>query len=124
MSSYLKDRIQEVWIEELKGGSFIINIGVGQGTVLGPTLFKIYIMDMPLATGLFSLRFADDTNLVGVGNTKEQTESDINRELEKLYNWFCKNKLTLCPDKSRFIIFTKDKLVQLKLGNKNLMRCG
>jgi len=81
-------------------------------------------MDMLLATGLFSLRFADDTNLVGVGNSREQTEMDINRELEKLYSWFCKNKLTLHPDKSRFIILTRDKLVQLKLGNKNLMRAG
>jgi len=124
MSSYLKDRVQEVWIEEAHGGSFIINIGVGQGTVLGPTLFKIYIMDMLLATGLFSLRFADDTNLVGVGNSREQTESDVNRELVKLYKWFCQNKLTLHPDKSRYIIYTKDKLIELKLGGKKMMRCG
>ena len=42
MTSFLKDRIQEVWIEDECGGHFVINIGVGQGTVLGPTLFKIY----------------------------------------------------------------------------------
>ena len=124
MSSYLKDRIQEVWIDEEYGGNFTINIGVGQGTVLGPTLFKIYIMDMLLSTGLFSLRFADDSNLVGVGNNREQTEIDINRELVKLHTWFCRNKLTLHPDKSRFIIYTRDKLVNLALGGRNLMRCG
>ena len=124
MTSYLKDRVQEVWIEEEYGGSFTINIGVGQGTVLGPTLFKIYIMDMLLSTGLFSLRFADDSNLVGVGNNREQTEIDINRELVKLHTWFCKNKLTLHPDKSRYIVYTRDKLVNITLGGKNLMRCG
>jgi len=124
MSSYMKDRIQEVWVDEHLGGSFTINIGVGQGTVLGPTLFKIYIMDMLRATNLFSLRFADDTNVVGVGNSREQTVSYINTELEKLYGWFCKNKLTLHPDKSRFIIYTKDKLINIKLGGKNMMRCG
>jgi len=124
MSSYLKDRIQEVWVDNICGGSFTINIGVGQGTVLGPTLFKIYIMDMFLSTTLFSLRFADDSNLVGVGNNREDTEEGINRELEKLHLWFCKNKLTLHPDKSRYIIYTRDKLVEIKLGGKKLMRCG
>jgi len=124
MKSYMKDRIQELWISKTKGGRFVINIGVGQGTVLGPTLFKIYIMDMYLATTLFSLRFADDSNFVGHGNNREDTEQFINRELEKLHSWFCKNKLTLHPDKSRIIIHTKDKLVNIKLGNRNLMRCG
>jgi len=124
MSSYLSDRIQDVWIDNISGGSFTINIGVGQGTVLGPTLFKIYIMDMLRATKLFSLRFADDTTAVGTGQNREQTEIDINNELDKLYKWFCMNKLTLHPDKSRYVVYTRDKLVDLKLGGKKLMRCG
>ncbi len=124
MTSYMKDRVQELWHELKCGGSFIINIGVGQGTVLGPTLFKIYIMDMFLSTGLFSLRFADDSNFVGEGNDREETERNINAELIKLHTWFCKNKLTLHPDKSRYIVHTKDKLFNIKLGGKSLMRCG
>jgi len=124
MASYMKDRIQELWIGNSCGGRFVINIGVGQGTVLGPTLFKIYIMDMYLSTGLFSLRFADDSNLIGKGNDREITETTINTELERLHQWFCKNKLTLHPDKSRYIIHTKDKLITVKLGGKKLMRCG
>ncbi len=124
MASYMKDRIQELWIDNSCGGRFVINIGVGQGTVLGPTLFKIYIMDMYLSTGLFSLRFADDSNLIGKGNDRETTESYINSELHKLHQWFCRNKLTLHPDKSRYIIHTKDKLITIKLGGKKLMRCG
>ena len=124
MSSYMKDRIQELWVENECGGRFAINIGVGQGTVLGPTLFKIYIMDMYMATNLFSLRFADDSNLVGHGNDRNLTETYINDELIKLHSWFCKNKLTLHPDKSRFIVHSKDKLMEIKLGGRSLMRCG
>jgi len=124
MSSYMKDRVQEIWIEHVCGGRFIINIGVGQGTVLGPTLFKIYIMDMFRSTSLFTMRFADDTNVVGSGNNKEETELNINLELDNLYQWFCKNKLSLHPDKSRFIVHTRDKLLNIALGGRNLMRCG
>jgi len=124
MKSYLLDRKQEVFIGNISGGSFKINIGVGQGTILGPTLFKIYIMDMYKSTNLFSLRFADDTSLIGSGDNPEATEEFINTELEKVYKWFCSNKLTLHPDKSRCIIHTKEKAIQIKLGNKNIMRCG
>ena len=124
MKSYLNNRVQELWLENDCGGRFVINIGVGQGTVLGPTLFKIYIMDMYLSTNLFSLRFADDSNLISTGNNIETIERQTNEELHKLHEWFCRNKLTLHPDKSRYIVHTKDKLINIKLGNKNLMRCG
>ena len=124
MATYLADRVQELWLDDVFGGKFVINIGVGQGTVLGPLLFKIYILDMYLSTSLFSIRFADDTNLLGTGNDKNQTEQHINNELKKLHAWFCSNKLTLHPDKSRYLVYTKDKLIQLKLGGKNMMRCG
>ena len=124
MKSYLKDRTQEVWVGKQCGGRFKINIGVGQGTVLGPTLFKIYIIDMYRSTTLFNMRFADDTSLIGSGKNREETEEKINSELDKLYKWFCNNKLTLHPDKSRFIIHTKDKLINLRLGSRNIMRCG
>jgi ribonuclease P/MRP protein subunit RPP40 len=70
VSSYMLDREQEVWFDNDCGGTFKINIGVGQGTILGPTFFKIYIIDMYKATDLFSMRFADDTNLIGVGNDR------------------------------------------------------
>ena len=124
MKSYLTNRVQELWLENECGGKFVINIGVGQGTVLGPTLFKIYIMDMYLSTNLFSLRFADDSNVISKSNDRETIERVTNEELEKLHKWFCSNKLTLHPDKSRYIIHTRDKLINIKLGNKNLMRCG
>ncbi len=58
------------------------------------------------------------------GQNREETEEYINEELRKLYDWFCNNKLTLHPDKSRYIVHTKDKIVNIKLGNKQIMRCG
>ena len=81
-------------------------------------------MDMYLSTGLFSMRFADDSNLFGHGSNREIVQQEINEELKKLHDWFCRKKLTLYPDKSRVIIHTKDKLMTFKLGGKNLMRCG
>ena len=115
MQSYLKDRKQIVYVNGTLGGCFVINIGVGQGTVLGPTLFKIYIMDLHLHTSLFCVKFAEDSNFEASGEVKEEFENMCNAELDKISKWFKDNRLTLHPDKSRYLVHTKDKSIALKM---------
>jgi retron-type reverse transcriptase len=86
MDNYLRDRKQLVVVNGVEGGSFIINIGVGQGTILGPTLFKIYIMDMHLCTRLFCVKFADDSSFECSGDSRDIVEQKVNLELEKIAN--------------------------------------
>jgi len=124
MKEYLKDRKQIVMVKGKNGGSFVINIGVGQGTILGPTLFKIYIMDLHLHTNLFSVKFADDSSFVASAKTKDELETLANNELEKIEKWFKNNRLILHPGKSRFLVHSKDKLIQLKLNGLNIQRAG
>jgi len=124
MESYLKDREQEVWVNGIYGGKFVINIGVGQGTILGPTLFKIYIMDLHKASKLLCVKFADDSNFLGSGKTKDEVETLVNEELNKIHTWFCNNKLTLHTGKSRFIIHSRDKLINIKMGTHQIQRVG
>ena len=98
MASYLKDRKQLVVINGVNGEYFLINIGVGQGTVLGPTMFKIYIMDLDLQTDLFCVKFADDSSFECSGVSKDAIEVWANNELEKISEWFKNNRLSLHPD--------------------------
>jgi len=122
--NYLLDRKQMVSVNGFNGGTFVINIGVGQGTVLGPTLFKIYIMDMHLCTNLFCVKFADDSSFEAAGRSREELEDKVNSELIKIASWFKSNRLTLHPDKSRVIIHSRDKLINIKLDNIPIQRCG
>ena len=124
MSNYLKDRKQIIMVKGKNGGNFVINIGVGQGTILGPTLFKIYIMDLHLHTKLFNVKFADDSSFVASAKTRDELEVLANRELDAIGKWFKDNKLVLHPGKSRYLIHSKDKLIQLKLNGTNIQRSG
>jgi len=124
MESYLLNRQQVVNVEGVCGGMFLVNIGVGQGTILGPTLFKIYIMDLHLHTTLFCVKFADDSSFEGSGRTRDEVESLMNAELIKIAEWFKNNRLTLHPNKSRFLVHSTDKLINLYLNGVEIMRCG
>ena len=63
IENFLSNRKQRVCIR----GSFSewVNIasGVPQGSVLGPTLFIIFVNDMPDVVNSMLLMFADDTKL-------------------------------------------------------------
>ena len=89
-----------MWENGIKGGSFNLNIWVGQGTILGPTFFKIYTMDLNKDTNLFCVKFADDSNFVRVGKARDEVEEKVNLELSKISTWFILDKLTLHPGKS------------------------
>ncbi len=124
MQSYLHNRKQSIFVDGIYGGEFFINIGVGQGTILGTTLFKVYIMDLHLHTLLFCVKFADDSSFEASGRTRDEVEQLVNSELIKISNWFKDNRLTLHPNKSRYIVHSRDKLISLRLDNTSIMRCG
>ena len=63
-----------------------VTSGIPQGSVLGPTLFVMYINDMPRAVNNRVKMFADDTKLYARSDTRELTES-IQRDLTSLQKW-------------------------------------
>ena len=55
---------------------------------------------------LFSILFADDTNVFISGKTIENLTQIMNNELEKLAKWLQVNKLSLNADKTHYMIFS------------------
>ena len=65
-----------------------IKCGVPQGSVLGPLLFLIYINYLGnLSEKLYTIIFADDTNIFCSGKHLSDVERTLNDEMEKVRDW-------------------------------------
>jgi len=111
--NYLTNRQQYVQVEDFTSHLQPICTGVPQGSILGPLLFIIYVNDIHYASNIFKLTmYADDTTLLAplsVLNCNIKSNnicSDyLNKELEKIHNWFSVNKLSQNVTKTKYMIF-------------------
>ena len=89
----------------------VVEIGVPQGSCLGPLLFLIYINDLPSAVqGSTVSMYADDTSLCLKSRDISQLNEAINDDLAHLDSWLKGNKLSLNVAKTQsMLIATKPK---------------
>ena len=103
--SYLSNRKQFVTTYICKSDKEYITCGIPQGSVLGPTLFLIYINDLPDCHAMQTLLFADDTALLLSGPNILDLQNTINDELKNVQKWFTQNKLTLNLNQTNYLLF-------------------
>ena len=107
IESYLKDRSQSTVINNVVSEREILNVGIPQGSCLGPLLFLVYINDIFLATNIKLRLFADDACLSYQHCDFDQVNVVINKELSKIDEWLRKNRLFINYSKTKFLLFNK-----------------
>ena len=95
-----------------------LNCGVPQGSILGPLIFLIYVNDMPQTVDCDLLLYADDTCLGFTDKSLKTIESNLNKNVNSLCDWFVENKLSIHfgEDKTKSIVFgSKRRLKKLDI---------
>ena len=109
MKSYLTNRKQFISGNGFSSSLLGINIGVPQGSVLGPILFLIYINDLSSCSNFVTTLYADDSVLTLSHKNIYCLQNILNCELPKINSWLKSNQLSLNVDKTHFLLFTKRK---------------
>lgn len=106
---YLSNRSQCVKIQSLKSSDIALSaFGVPQGSVLGPTLFLVYVNQLCqlIQPKCSVITYADDTALLVEGKTWEEVHANAERALKVVMYWLDSNLLTLNINKTKFLTFS------------------
>ena len=96
--------------ETLKSSCKTITRGVPQGSMLGPLIFLSYINDLAnVSDVIFSLVFADDSNMLLSGTNPDDLIKLTNTGITKIINLLRINKLSLNLKQTHLMVFRKNR---------------
>ena len=111
IASYLTNRSQRAKISNVYSNWLFLEKGVPQGSVLGPSLFNIFINDIYgfiKKADLFN--YADDNTLAYISNNVQEIEQVLTAESNVAINWFYINMMEANPDKFQVMLLSKKEM--------------
>ena len=121
--SYLLNRSQTVCINSKFSKIGMISTGVPQGSILGPTLFSVFINDLPLSLSnpeaIMDL-FADDSTLHSSSTDISILNFTLQNSLNDIDKWCDDNKMALHPNKTKSMLITSRQKRQIEHINLTL----
>ncbi|KAJ8732586.1 hypothetical protein PYW07_015185 [Mythimna separata] len=112
--SYLSDRKQVVKIDNYLSDELPISYGVPQGSVLGPTLFLVFINELcnlQLSYGNIT-SFADDTAITFYADSWNTLQATAQSGFYHVFTWLISHSLTLNTSKTKLITFSLNSTTQ------------
>lgn len=106
LTSYVTGRRMVVKYNTSVSNTHDVDLGVPQGSVLGPLLFAIYVNDLPqFLQGAHVTMYADDTTITICGADKDQLICKMRDTICQFNIWCQRNKLILNVEKTMTINF-------------------
>lgn len=105
--SYLSNRSQSVNYCNNLSGTSTVNIGVPQGSTLGPLLFVLFVNDLPMhIKNARCTMYADDTIIYVNGDKVSEANDLICDTLATVNEWYIANKLVLNVNKCNAMLIS------------------
>ena len=104
--NFIKDREYFVSVNGHTSHSRTVNIGVPQGSTLGPLFFLLYINDMVNCAELIFSLFADDSTATHSDFNLKDLLDKLKLEFAKVLEWLKTNKLIINLQKTYLMVFT------------------
>lgn len=127
IKSYLSNRQQSVFADNVLSNRLVVKAGVPQGSILGPLLFSLFINDLPSVLHYCSYHlYADDFQVYLSGNKLDfnSTIDKLNYDLNEIYKWSLSNGLTLNFSKTQALIINNKSnypLSDIKIHNTTVV---
>ena len=123
MESYLSDRSQRVFVDGDLSESLSVEVGVPQGSILGPILYCLMVNDLPevphnhppndLQPSFWNTNcstcggmscFADDSSYSKSSKDPTALNEDIKAKYSEIAEYMAANKLVLNSDKTHLLV--------------------
>lgn len=111
IANFLIGRSHRVVFHGSSSDDFTVSSGVPQGSVLGPTLFSIYVNDMPKTEDTLVIQYADDTTILARLDSPSSS-SRLQNHLTQIVDWSTSNHLRLSRTKTAVMRFSSQKKMQ------------
>ena len=113
IKSYLCHRYQCVWIDHTMSESLQCEVGVPQGSNLGPLFFLLFVNDLPYVLDGSLEMYADDSTLIATGENIGRINETLTDSCQLVSRWMLSNKLKLNADKTHVMTLgTSQRLLQ------------
>ena len=98
-------------------------VGVPQGSVISPTLFNVYVHDIPVSTGVSMAQLADDSAYITTSHRTSTIERRLQLAGNRAVRYFTKWGVSVSGPKSAAILFIR-KLAERHGPSRNLIIDG
>lgn len=118
VQSFLRPRSFCVRVGEGMSKKNTISWGVPQGSVLSPTLYNIYISDIPMPNSDETriIQYADDTIVLTTNRQISNIEKELQTYSKMISDYYTLWKIKINQSKTELTLFTKRKTKQLPTG--------